>query len=315
MTNLAATAVICTYDRYDLLPKAIESLARQTLTPERFEIIIIDNSPDHKFSALFSKQFSGISNLTWATERTPGLSNARNAGIRLARAPVIAFMDDDAIAAPNWLEVMTNAFADFGEDAAVAGGRVSPIWDAPRPDWLHERLLGYVSVVDWGGSERYAAPGEWMAGTNIAFRTEALRNVGGFSVYLGRSGGGQALLSNDETEVIDKVAAAGGRLIYVPNAVMEHLVASERLTQGWFRRRVAWQAVSEYLQNPKASFDKAPQSWRDVTDFFSRLPPKFRTPRGLWAEQDDPELFRRQMSALYSFTLTSLAGFHGLEDE
>jgi hypothetical protein len=120
-------------------------------------------------------------------------------------------------------------------------------------------------------------------------------------------------LSNDETEVLERIQAAGHGLVYVPDATVEHLVAAERLTQPWFRRRVVWQAVSEYLQNPAAMFEAAPRYWADVLDFYSHLAPKYRTPRGLWSEQVDPEMFRRQMSALYNFTIASLAGFHGLE--
>jgi glucosyl-dolichyl phosphate glucuronosyltransferase len=179
---------------------------------------------------------------------------------------------------------------------------------------LPDELLGYVSVVDWGGAARVAQPKEWVAGTNIAFRNDALQRAGGFSVGLGRNKGGHALLSNDEIEVIERLGAAGGKLLYVPEAIVEHLVPPERLTQAWFRRRVAWQAVSDYLQNPKALFEKAPQYWNGVTDFYTRLAPKHRTPRGLYVELDDPDLFRRQLSALYNFTVAVLAGFNGIEE-
>ncbi|HEY4114610.1 MAG TPA: glycosyltransferase family 2 protein [Rhizomicrobium sp.] len=311
----AVTAVICTYDRYDLLTGAIDSLTRQTLPADQLEILVVDNSPDHAHSQKVSKNFAGIPNLKWLMETRPGLSNARNVAIREARAPIVAFMDDDAAAEPTWLEWLLKAFQRFGDDAVAAGGRVKPIWAVDRPAWLHEKLLGYVSVVDWGGITRFAAPQEWVAGTNIAFRVEPLRKVGGFSVHLGRNRGGHALLSNDETEVVEKLTAAGGRLLYVPEAIVNHLVPPERLTQAWFRRRVAWQAVSEYLQRPAELFDRAPAFWNDVTDFYAHLPPKLRTPRGLWAEQRDAELFQRQMSAIYNFTVASLAGFHSLEGD
>lgn len=307
------SAIICTYERYDLLPKAIGSLAKQTLAYDDFEIIVVDNSPDHAYSAQIAKHFEPIPNLQWIIEKTPGLSNARNVGTRAAKAPIVAFMDDDAIASPGWLKAYVSAFAAFGGSAAVAGGRVDPIWGAPRPKWLHESLLGYVSVVNWGGVARVAADSEWVAGTNIAFRVEPLLSLGGFSVNLGRNRGGHALLSNEEIEVVRRLKDAGGQLVYVPDAVIEHLVPPERLTQAWFRRRVAWQAVSEYLQDSKRLFEAAPRYWSDVTSFYARLAPKYRTPRGLWTEQEDPDMFRRQMSAVYNFTVASLAGFNGLD--
>ncbi|HTT99481.1 MAG TPA: glycosyltransferase family 2 protein [Rhizomicrobium sp.] len=313
MTAPRITAAICTYDRYDLLKKAVSSLARQNLAAQDFEILVIDNSPDAAKSKDFAKAYAGIPNLRWTIEKTPGLSNARNVATDLARAPFIAFMDDDAIAGPKWLEMLLAAFSDFGDAANVVGGRVDPIWGVPRPAWLPDNLLGYVSVVNWGGAARYAAETEWVAGTNIAFRVSALKDVGGFPIHLGRNKGGQALLSNDESDVVQKMAAKGSRLIYAPDAVVEHLVPQERLNQSWFRRRSAWQAVSDYLLDPVGSFEKAANYWPGVTHYFSLLPPKHRTPRGLYVDQSDPEMVHKQMSAIYNFTLATLAGFKGID--
>ena len=100
--GLKIALCICTYDRYDLLPKAIESAAGQTLPAAAYEIIVIDNSPNHERAALFGQKFSSIPNLRYIVEKTPGLSNARNLAAHETKAPIIAFMDDDAIAAPNW---------------------------------------------------------------------------------------------------------------------------------------------------------------------------------------------------------------------
>jgi len=308
------TAAICTYDRYDLLAKAIASLTEQDIAAKDYEILVIDNSPDHEKSTKISKSYSKISNLRWEIEATPGLSNARNVATGLARAPIIAFMDDDAIAAPSWLAALLSVFTEFGDEARVVGGRVDPIWGVERPAWLPDSLLGYVSVVDWGGVARFAADGEWVAGTNIAFRVAALKEIGGFPIHLGRKQGGQALLSNDESDVVEKMAAKGDRLIYAPGAIVEHLVPAERLDQAWFRRRAAWQAVSDYLLDPVGSFEKAPKYWPGVTSYYALLPPKYRTPRGLYWDQTDPEMVQKQMSAVYNFTLALLAGFRGLDE-
>jgi glycosyltransferase involved in cell wall biosynthesis len=313
MSKPRVTAAVCTYNRYDTLAKAIASVRGQTLPEGDFEILVIDNSPDHARSRVVSEGYLQIPNLHWVVEKTPGLSNARNVATRLAQAPVIAFMDDDAIAAPNWLEALLATFEAFGDAAHVVGGRVDPLWGTPRPAWLPDSLLGYVSVVNWGGTVRFAGEKEWVAGTNIAFRVEALKAVGGFPVDLGRKRGGQALLSNDESEVIEKMARKGARLIYAPEAVVEHLVPAERLTQSWFRRRAVWQGVSDYLMDSERAFEKAPGAWRGVTRFFAQLPPKYRTPRGLYVDQDNPDMVAQQMQALYNFTMAMLSGFNGLD--
>jgi len=313
MTMPNITAAICTYNRYDTLAKAIVSLTHQSLPDDRFEIIVVDNSPDHGRSLEISEDFDEIPNLKWIVEKTQGLSNARNVATANATAPLIAFMDDDAIASPSWLDKLAGAFVQFGEHANMAGGRVDPLWGAPRPHWLADDLLGFVSVVDWGGITRFAGKAEWVAGTNVAFRVDALKDAGGFSPNLGRTGSGHSLLSNDENDVIARMGAKGGRLIYVPDAVVEHLVPAERLTQTWFRRRVAWQAASDYLLDPVRQFNQASSYWNGVMDYYARLPPKFRNPRGLYVHQGDPEMFRMQISALYNFTIALLSGFQGIE--
>jgi GT2 family glycosyltransferase len=313
MVNPRITAAICTYNRYDRLPHAVASVANQSLSSPDIEILVIDNSPDPLRSKAVSECFRHIPNLRWTIEKTAGLSNARNAALNLARSQLIAFLDDDAIASPVWLETLIAVFAEFGDAARVVGGRVLPLWGAPRPAWLPDRLLGFVSVVDWGGTTRFAGGKEWVAGTNIAFRVEALRAAGGFPVHLGRKRGGQSLLSNEETEVIAQIAAKGGRLVYAPAASVEHLVPPERLTQPWFRRRAVWQAVSDYMLDPEQAFEQAPEYWRGVTEYFAHVPPNLRTPRGFYADQDEPDLFGMQILALYNFTIAQLSGFNGLD--
>jgi hypothetical protein len=109
------------------------------------------------------------------------------------------------------------------------------------------------------------------------------------------------------------MTAKAARLIYAPDAMVDHLVPEERLTQSWFRRRAAWQAVSDYLADPVRAFDNAPKYWNGVTNYYARLPAQYRTPRGFYMDQQDPEIFQMQISALYNFTIALLAGFRGVD--
>ncbi|WP_294534119.1 glycosyltransferase [uncultured Rhodoblastus sp.] len=306
-------ACICTYQRYDLLPRAVESLARQTLTKDRYEILIVDNSPDFAKAEAFGQAFETFENLRYVVERTPGLSNARNVAAGLSKAPVIAFIDDDAVAAPNWAEEILRAFEIFGPATMIVGGRVDPIWQAPRPAWLHDSMLGNLSVVDWGGEARIAAPEEWVAGTNIALRVEAILQNGGFSRNLGRIGSGSSLLSNEEVQLVETIRAAGGKLVYAPDARVNHLVDRRRLTKTWFRKRAAWQAFSDFMMDPDRRTAEASRQWPDLVRYFNAMPPHERTIRGLLFETDDPDLFRWQTGAVYMLTTLALAGFEGVE--
>ncbi|WP_413167433.1 glycosyltransferase [Capilliphycus salinus ALCB114379] len=311
MQRIAAT--ICTYNRYNVLAKAIESVRNQTLSKDQYKILIIDNSPDYEKAKKVQQEYHDPPFLIYHIERIPGLSNARNVAAKLCETEFIAYLDDDAIACPEWLEKIVQGFDQFGTDAAVLGGRVDPMWEIERPSWLDDTLLSYVSVVNWGGEMRVAKPDEWFAGANISFRTQDILDNGGFDVSLGRIGGGTSLMSNEEIHLLDQIKSKGKLTIYAPEAQVDHLVEKKRLNHAWFRKRVAWQAVSDYQMDSEKAIEMARSGWNFLLEYFFGLPPKERTIRGLFYDTDDPKQFREQLWVLSTFTTMLLAGFNGVE--
>src|ERR1700758_372550 len=102
--GIALSAVICTYNRYDLLPEAIESLVEQDVPAGLFEIIVVANSTDQPGAERCGQRYAGLSNLTYLVDPKPGLSNARNKGTAAALGRIVAFIDDDARACPSWVK-------------------------------------------------------------------------------------------------------------------------------------------------------------------------------------------------------------------
>lgn len=301
------TVAVCTYRRYALLDLALQSLVRQAVPHEPARILVVDNSPDAPGSHAAEARWRTCANLTWLREPQPGLSRARNAAIAATQTPFIAFLDDDAVADPGWLAALLAAFERLGPAAHVVGGRVSLQFEAPRPDWLGDALLMYLSGCDLGRETRFLTPGELVVGANIAYRTEAVRTAGGFSTSLGRIGGGATLLSNDETELEERIHARGGRTGYAPAAHVTHRVTPDRLTQAWLRRRSAWQAVSDFVRAPQQTQDGSDEAWRRVRRYLATCRPADRTLRGLTLQEPDPERFTRQVFAVYDAVTTLLA--------
>ena len=277
------SAIICTCDRYDVLPAAIASVLAQTVA---VDCIVIDNSADGAGAAAFADRYRGQP-LRYFYEPVQGLSNARNKGLALAHGNIVAFLDDDAVAAAGWAERLLSAFA-LHPEAGCVGGRIVPRWLAARPDWLADDLLGYLSLVDLGSEIRAIGGDEWLAGCNIAYERELLVAIGGFPVGLGRKG--TSLLSNEEMKVSERIKAAGRSIVYAPDAVVEHLIPAERLAKSWFLRRVAWQAVSDYV-----AFQQPPERFPAFSRWIGRF--------GATGEQGN---FRSEMQNVYQGVLVQL---------
>ena len=299
------TVVVATYCRYDTLPLAIASLHRQILPGGRIEIIIVDNSPDHGRANAFAQQFKTQQDIVYHIEKTPGLSNARNVGLGLARASTVAFIDDDAIAAPDWARHILDAFEKF-PNAGCVGGLVVAKYQSVKPVWLSDKVTYFLSLIDWGADTRELAAEEWIVGCNMAFQTKVLLNVGGFSSALGRNGSSFSLLSNEESDVVERLQEQGFSTIYAGGAKVQHLIDPSRLTQKWFRRRAAWQAASFFIQNPETAFAAAKASMWNVERLAKSRPAG--VPIGTFHHPADPKRFHDEVILAYDMMMVVLAG-------
>jgi GT2 family glycosyltransferase len=289
------SAVICTYNRYDVLAEALVSLDQQTLPAAEYEVIVIDNSSDAKGQRSFWRRSRGRYSASVHIQAEPGLSKARNTGLRAACAPLVAYCDDDAVVSPGWLQSLVTVFEDQPR-AGVAGGPVVPIWPGQAPRWLHPWLSGFFTIIDRGPLRRELAADEWLAGTNIAFRRDLLVELGGFDENLGRRGA--RLLSNEDLDMTRRIGDLGFTSWYEPAAVVHHKVHEARVDQAWLRRRVAWQAISDALVHDAPGQSDGAPWWETIADYALRAPPEMRGLRGLFLDTDDPEVLNRQCQAI-----------------
>ena len=259
--NLAI--IICTNSRYSLLEKAIASALMQGDSAD--EIIVVDNSPDRDKAENFSRAYSGLARLRFAFEEIQNLSHARNIGTALAQTDIVAFMDDDAVAEPNWAKALIEAFATGGADVGCVGGPVKPIWMSEPPTWLTPALAGYLSILDLGDEKKELSRGDWLAGCNIAFNRQALLSIGGFRTDIGRTGNKLCLLSNEETAAWQKLKRAGKKVLYSPDAIVSHHINEGRVNSQWLSRRIAWQAVSDVISDPELASQVADSGAAFVT--------------------------------------------------
>ncbi len=227
---MTTSVVICAYsdERWDDLVAAVRSVAGQSPAPHQV-IVVIDHNDDLRARAAERLGCTVVAN---AGPR--GLSGGRNTGLATATGDIVAFLDDDAVAAPGWLASLTSHFADPA--VAGVGGRVLPSWDEPPPAWLPEEFW-WVIGCSYRGLPTEVARVRNPIGANMAFRREVLDDVGGFDTDFGRVGTSTG--HNEETELGVRVAARrpGAVILYEPAAVVDHRVPAARLSWDYFRHR------------------------------------------------------------------------------
>jgi glucosyl-dolichyl phosphate glucuronosyltransferase len=239
------SVIICTHNRVNDLSVAIASITSQDVDKASYEILVVDNASTDATREFVCARSIQVSNLKYISESVLGLSRARNAGLRTAKGRYVAYIDDDAIADPGWLSQIPVAFEVGGPDVGCVAGRIDPIWGAPRPPWLHDHLLGCISVLDCSPVATRLKNHQEPFGANVIYRRDALLRVRGFSIHLGRKG--SRLLSNEEILLHRQLKSLGYATYYDPRISVRHHVPAQRLTKSWFRKRAYWQGVSDAL--------------------------------------------------------------------
>jgi glycosyltransferase involved in cell wall biosynthesis/GT2 family glycosyltransferase len=223
--------LICAYtlDRLDVLSQAIESVSAQSLAAHEI-VLSVDHSPELLAEA--ERRWPGVRLVENVEEQ--GLSGARNSGVAACSGEVVAFLDDDAVAAPNWLERLAEAYRD--PDVFGAGGAVRPAWVEGKPSWFPPEFDWVVGCTHSGMPKQRQAVRN-LVGANMSLRREALLEVGGFRHELGRIGTIPA--GCEETDLCIRIGKRWpeSKILYDPAAVVDHYVPAARGTREYFTSR------------------------------------------------------------------------------
>ena len=243
-----ASVVICayTFDRWNVLNEAVGSVRAQT-RPAREIFVVIDGN-----EALRQRAANEIDGVTVvANTNARGLSGGRMTGAELASAPVIAFLDDDAIADRRWLEELLEAYQDGR--VLGAGGHIEPLWWEAQPNWFPPEFHWVVGCT-YDGMPIRDGQVRNMIGANMSVRADVLRRAGGFASALGRraDGGdpaGGIAESCEETEFCIRAARLhpGGIWAYRPEARVQHVLSAERATWSYFVRRCRMEGTAKAI--------------------------------------------------------------------
>jgi glycosyltransferase involved in cell wall biosynthesis len=231
LTPPTVTVAICAYTerRWGAIGDAVASVRAQTHPPLE-TLLVIDNNESLRARA--QRELDGVRVL--ANTLRPGLSGARNTALVQAAGEVVAFLDDDATVAPDWLGRIAAAYAR--PSVLAAGGVVRPRWPAGRPEWFPEEF-DWVVGCSYRGLPETERPVRNLIGANMSVRRAPAAAVGGFNAQLGRIGAGHG--GTEETELCIRLGQRdpAGEIVWLPAAIADHTVTPERTGVGYFVRR------------------------------------------------------------------------------
>ena len=236
------TISVCTYNGESRLPKVFECLANQTdVTPEDWEILIVDNASKDSTPKVVQEHqsaFQGICNVRYVVEQKQGLAFARTRALKEAVADLVAFVDDDNLLFPNWVN-RAISFAETHPQVGAFGGQIHGKFGASPPSYLN-KVKHLLAVVEKGRKPFQYLPERRMLppGAGLVVKKEVwLKHVPDRLSLSGRIGA--SLIGGEDLEAIVHIQKIGWEIWYNPEMEMDHDIPSARLEEEYLLK-IAW---------------------------------------------------------------------------
>ncbi|GGP99274.1 glycosyltransferase family 2 protein [Streptosporangium pseudovulgare] len=240
------SVVICVYteERWEDIRAAVRSVQDQRRAPYEI-VLVVDHNPD--LHLRLKREYPDV--VVVENTHQKGLSGGKNTGAEIATGDVVAYLDDDAVAEPGWLEALEEGFQT--PSVVGVGGLTRPLWaTGRRPRWFPEEFDWTVGCT-YRGMPTVRAPIRNVMGGNAAFRREVVGEVGGFHTGIGRSVQGRKSrpLGCEETEFCIRLSQRrpGSVMLFEPGAVIGHKVPVPRMGFAYFRSRCYAEGLSKAL--------------------------------------------------------------------
>jgi glycosyltransferase involved in cell wall biosynthesis len=219
------SVIVCTRNRADSLARCLSSITADP-SERAAEVVVVDNgSTDSTPAVLSAATRESPRPLRVVCTSARGHSRARNAGIKAAHGAILLFTDDDVVVQPGWIDALSEAFTDV--TVGAVGGRIIPTFLCSRPHWLtDDEVFLPVTLPDYGTQPFRFNDGRLPIGANMAIRADLL-DPDPFDPRLGHTG--KLAIGFDEFLLLTRLARDYA-VVYVPNAVVAHLLEDSRAT-------------------------------------------------------------------------------------
>lgn len=250
-----------TEKRWSQLVESVESAQNQTL-PAREVIVVVDHNPPLLERA--RSQFSDV--IVLENRDGKGASGAKNTGIEAAQGDIIVFLDDDAVATPDWLQMLSAGYED--PRVVGVGGKLEPWWPHGRPRWFPDEFDWVVGCTYRGLSET-TSPVRNLIGANMSFRREVLEEI---KFYSGIGHTGTRPFGGLDPDLCIRITQRWPHkvLLYEPGALVYHHVDGKRTRWNYFCLRCYNEGLSKAVLTRRVGTQTGLSSERRYT--FHTLP-------------------------------------------
>lgn len=234
------SVAICTFNSADRITLVLEALARQTETSARWEVVVVDNaSRDETRSVVLA----GLARYLptrgrMVHEPQPGLMYARQKATAEVRGRFIAFLDDDNIPYPDYLEKLL-AVLDRHPNVGVVGGKVEPEW-LGEPTALGQAVANFALAICDRGEQPFSYPDitGGPAGAGMVLQRALLEKIFEEQSLANRVTGrtGTALVGGEDTALVIRAHQLGYDCRYEPSLVIKHRIPAARTQPAYLRR-------------------------------------------------------------------------------
>jgi glycosyltransferase involved in cell wall biosynthesis len=235
--SLIFSVVVCTYNHAELLENCFQSLADQTIDKTSYEVIIVNNNSTDDTQKIAESFCEKEPNFHVVKEINQGVSYARNRGWQEAQGNYVAYIDDDAKAASDWLNVASELINSLSPAPLCLGGPIYPFYMTPKPIWFKDEY----EVRSWGPDSRWLSKGETFSGSNMIWKKEVFKKFWGFPTDRGVQK--DRLSLGEETYLFNKIWHNGNNsyFYYATNLIVYHLVPRFKMTVSYpIKRAFIW---------------------------------------------------------------------------